>query len=128
MLEKHIQSLIKDLDIRSSLTTEVPGTYALPLDDGLNVMISEMPQGFMLKSTLAQCPKVNEEMFLTQMMLANLFGQGTKGAILGLNTDGNQLVLTQTIDYPASYKDFRDLLEDFINTVDFWREEALAHK
>lgn len=112
----------------TTLATEVPGTYALPLDEGLTILISEIPNGLILKCSVAPYPKVREEIFSTQAMLGNLFGQGTRGATLGLTNDGNTLTLTQIIDYNIDYKEFKDLLEDFINSVDFWRDEALNHK
>lgn len=129
MLEKLIEKLIPDMELdKATLATEVPGTYALPLDEGLNIIISEIHNGLCLKCTVAPYPKVREEIFSTQAMLGNLFGQGTRGAILGLTGDGNNLTLTQIIDYNIDYKEFKDSLEDFINSVDFWRDEALNHK
>lgn len=129
MLEKHIQKLIEDFELKdTTLASEVPGTYAFPLDDGLTIMISEIPNGLTMKCSVAPYPKVKEEIFSTQAMLGNLFGQGTRGSVLGLTMDGNTLTLTQVVDYNINYKEFRDILEDFINSVDFWRDEALNHK
>lgn len=122
-----IEQLVKDLELGTPLTTEVPGVYSFPLDQGLSVIISEIPRGFSLKCSVCPLPlQTNEEYILTQAMLANLFGQGTRGSILGLSPEGSILTLTQVIDYTVDYKEFRDILEDFINSVDFWREEALA--
>lgn len=129
MLDKLIEKLIPDMELgTATLATEVPGTYALPLDNELTVILSEIPNGLSLKCSVAPFPKVHEEIFSTQAMLGNLFGQGTRGAILGLTNDGNTLTLTQTIDYNIDYKEFKELLEDFINAVDYWRDEALNHK
>lgn len=129
MLDKLIEKLIEDFELtNTTLASEVPGTYAFPLDEGLFIMISEIPNGFFLKCSLAPYPKVKEEAFSTQAMLGNLFGQGTSGATLGLTMDGNTLTLTQIVDYNVNYKEFKEILEDFINSVDFWREEALNHK
>lgn len=127
MLGNFIEQLVKDLELETPLTTEVPGVYSFPLDEGLSILISEIPRGFSLMCFVCPCPKNNEELFFTQMMLANLFGQGTRGAILGLNPEGTVLTLSLVIDYTFDYKEFRDTLEDFINSVDFWREEALAY-
>ncbi len=129
MLEKFIPKLIEDLDLgKVTLSTGVPGNYALPLDEGLIINLTEIPNGIQLKCAVAPYPKEQEEAFSTQAMLANLFGQGTNNAVLGLTLDANTLTLTQNIDYHIEYKDFRDLLEDFINTVDFWHDEALNYK
>ena len=59
------------------------------------------------------------------MLHGNLFGIGTRGAVLGASIDGNLLTLSKEVEYTPDYKEFKDLVEDFINMVDYWREEAL---
>ena len=127
MLQQFIPHLIKDLELGDlSLASDTPGTYVLPFEDGFSIHMKELAnQGFILKCSLPSCPKDKEELFYTQAMLGNLFGQGTHDAILGLNADATQLTLTRVVDYPVEYKDFKDILEDFINTSDLWREEAV---
>jgi hypothetical protein len=120
--------LVQDLELEGTLASEVPGTYAFPLEEGGSILISEIPHGFIFKCEVAPYPKTKEEVFSTQAMLGNLFGQGTKGAILGLTLDGATLTLTQVIDYDVEYKEFRDALEDYINSVDLWRDEVANHK
>ena len=128
MLASLMEKLTQELELDKSLATEVPGTYAFPLDQGLTVTIFEIPRGFLLKCPVGPAPKVQEELFLTQAMLANLFGQGTRGAVLGLSPEGTILTLSQVVDYTVDYKEFKDIVEDFINSVDFWHEEALSQK
>lgn len=125
-LSTFLQEFLQELEIQEALPQEVPGVYTLPLGDGLTISISSLPQGFTLTSTIAPVSKGNEEHIYTQALLANLFGQGTKGAILSLTEEGRMLTLSRNIDYDVSYKEFREILEDFINTVDFWHEEALT--
>ncbi len=126
MLQNFIPRLIDELELGdTTLTSGVPGIYTLPLEDGLAVNMTDIPNGFILKCNVAPFPKTMEELFATQLMLGNLFGQGTKGAVLGLNMDGTIITLTHVVDYPVEYKEFRESLEDFINTMDFWRDEAL---
>lgn len=128
MLQQFIPKLVQELELGNlSLASETPGVYVLPLDDDLAIQMSDLPNdGFMLKCNIAPYPQEKEELFVTQAMLANLFGQGTRGAILGLNLEGTQVTLTHIFDYPAEYKDFKNTIEDFINTIDYWKEEA-AH-
>lgn len=125
MLQQFIPKLIQDLKLGDlSLATDTPGVYALPIDD-LAIHMTDLPDdGFMLKCNIAPYPKEKEELFVTQAMLGNLFGQGTRGAILGLNLEGTHVTLTHIFDFPAEYKDFKNTLEDFINTMDYWKEEA----
>lgn len=123
-LENYVDQLMKEMEIEASLATQVPGVYALPLEENLKVIITNHPPGFTLSCNLSPMPKQPQEDFLTSLMLGNLFGQGTKGAVLGISEDGALLTLTQKIDYNADYKEFRDVLEDFTNSVDLWSEEA----
>ncbi len=124
-----MKQLSDELQMEQPFATEFPGTFTLRLDEDIIINISEIGNGgISLTSTLGPFPNEQLETFFTQAMLANLFGQGTKGAILGLNADGSQLTLSRNILYHTGYKDFRDNLEDFINMVDFWRAEALGQK
>lgn len=126
MLQNFIPRLIHDMELGDiNLSSGVPGIYTLPLDEGLSVNMTDIPGGYILKSNIGPYPKTKEDLFLSQAMLGNLFGQGTKGAILGVNPEGTLLTLTLIVDYPVEYKDFKESLEDFINILDFWREEAV---
>lgn len=125
MLQSFIPKLVLDMELGDvNLGSEIPGTYSLPLDEGLSVEMTDIPAGYILKSKIAPYPKAQEDLFLTQAMLGNLFGQGTKGAILGINPEGTAITLTMVVDFPVDYKGFRESLEDFINVMDFWHEEA----
>lgn len=125
MLDRFIPKFIQELELGdASLSAGVPGSYVIPLDEGLSVTLTDIPNGFIIKSNIATFPTAKQEAFATDAMLANLFGQGTCGSILGLTPDGGTLTLTRVVDYPIDYKEFRGLIEDFINMVDFWREEA----
>lgn len=103
----------------------VKGVYTIPLEQDLAVQLTPFENGFALNSAIAQIPAANREAFLVKILHANLFGQGTFGAILGLNDLGNLLTLSRAVEYNIDYKGFREIIEDFINALDFWREEAL---
>lgn len=126
-LNMYLQEFLQELEIKEPLPQDVPGVFTLPLDDGLSIILTSQPEGFALFCTVVPVPK-QEEAFYTQALLANLFGQGTKGAILSLSEEGRMLTLSRNIDYDVSYKEFKEILEDFINIVDFWREEALQYQ
>lgn len=128
MLEKFMPQLIKDFELEdTNLASGVPGVYSIPLEEDLSVVLSAIPDGFIIKCNVASVPSTQEEKFYTRAMLGNLFGQGTRGnAIIGLTPDGSKVTLSLVIDRPIDYKEFRELLEDFLNAVDFWRDEALS--
>ncbi|MGA8164348.1 MAG: type III secretion system chaperone [Waddliaceae bacterium] len=127
MLDTLMQQLAKELDIEESPATEVPGVYAIPIDEDLSAMIAEIPRGFSITCTVADSPRENEEEFFSQALLANLFGEGTDGCTLGLTEDGGKLVLSFNVDYEVTVQEFMDIVEDFLNAVDLWREEVRAY-
>jgi len=127
MLDNYIQRMIKELEIEGSLATQVPGVFRFPLEEDLVITITDKPPGFNLACNLNPVPKTKEEEFYTRCLLGNLFYQGTKGSILGISDDGHMLTLTQAVDYHAEYNEFRDILEDFCNSVDYWRAEAMRY-
>lgn len=129
MLAQFIQSLIKDYELGDmNLASTDPGAYVLPLDEGISINIIEMPPGFLFKADVAPYPKARGELFATDAMVANLFGQGTRLGVLGLSPDGATLKLSRLVDYPVEYKEFKGMLEDFISVVDYWRSEASKTK
>lgn len=128
MLSSFMQEFTKELELNKPFPQDVPGVYKIPLEADLSILITTIPEGISFTSNLAQIPKGKEESFYTHALLGNLFGQGTKGAVLGLTDDGRMLTLSHLIDYDINYKEFKETLEDFINSVDFWRKEALNYQ
>lgn len=130
MLSALIQELSTEWELENPLPQEIPGVYTIPLEEGVSFTVSNanVPQGgLVLLSSIATVQKGKEEALFTHALNANLFGQGTKNALLGLNDGGNILTLSRLIDYDVNFQEFRDIIEDFINTIDFWREEVLKY-
>lgn len=129
MLAKMIEQLARELEMDSaSLATQMPGVYEFPVDEDISAFISEIPYGFSITCTFAECPpKEKEEEFFTNALLANLYGQGTEGCILGLNDEAEKLILSRKVNYNIDYKEFRDIVEDFLNSVEFWQQEIKAY-
>lgn len=132
MLTALMQELSKEWELDKPLPQETPGVYKVPLDEGVSFSITSLTEGnqtgLVLTSNLAAIPRGEEERLYTHALLGNLFGQGTKQAVLGLNESGSLLTLSRYIDYDVSFQEFREIIEDFINTIDFWREEILKHQ
>jgi hypothetical protein len=58
-------------------------------------------------------------------MQANYLGQLTGPSRIGLSQDGKYLTLSLSIPYELTYRSFRELLEDFVNFLLYWREEVV---
>lgn len=132
MLTALMQELSKEWELDKPLPEETPGVYKVPLEEGVSFSVTSLAEGnqtgLVLTSNLAAIPRGSEERLYMHALLGNLFGQGTKQALLGLNENGSLLTLSRYIDYDVSYPEFREIIEDFINTMDFWREEVLKHQ
>ena len=127
MLDKFIKQLTKDLELEGSLATEVPGVYSIPVDEDTFVLISSIPRGFSLSCTICEKPNENLEEFYTQALLANLFSKGTEGSILGLDSDGEEVILSRDVDWDINNQEFQYIIEDFLNSVEFWKKEVKAY-
>lgn len=128
MLDTLVQQLGQELQMEEFIVSTAPGAYNLTFDGNIKVDISQTDQSYLFKSPIGPCPKQNLEAFFVKTLEANLFGRGTRGTVIGLNPEGNVLTLSLELDYNSGYRDFREKLEDFVNVLDFWREEALKHR
>lgn len=127
-LDTFMQELSRELKLENPLTPSMPGVYFLPLEENLSITINESLSSISFTSTIAPTPKVHKEAFFQEMLEGNLFGQGTQGGFLSLTEDGKNIILTTKLSLESNYDVFAGALEDFIVTVDFWRDEALQHK
>lgn len=126
MLEDFIPQLQKDLELTEPLVHDGEGSYAFLLDDQ-TVTISKVAEGFQLMSTLGELPLLVPELFFVKMLRGNFLGQATAGAILGLDETGTRMLLRSYCPNKGDYRAFKETLEDFINTIDFWKSQKEAH-
>lgn len=122
MIEKYMERFQEELELTKPFKKPTPQSYLIPLDEGLSVTVTLLQNGFSLFSEFAKNPSENEEFVYTEALMANLFGEGTRGSLIGLNEKGNMLTISRIVDYNIEYKDFKELIEDFIQTVDFWKD------
>jgi hypothetical protein len=126
MLEQVIPKLQKELELEAPIGGDGEGAYTLLLDE-TKITISESSPGFQLTATLGELPQDQQELFFSNMLRGNLFFQATKGSILGLDDTGRFMTLRYIHPNKCEYKEFRYALEDFINTIDFWKAEVRRH-
>jgi hypothetical protein len=79
------------------------------------------PSGIYFYAPLLPLPVKDREVFLIQLMKANLMGQGTGGGVIGLKDDDSLLTLSLALPYDMNYKAFRQALEEFVNYVEYWK-------
>ncbi len=126
MLDEFRVKLQKDLELTEPLGSEGSESFSLLFDDTA-ITIKELLPGFSITATLGAIPSEYQELFFSKLLRANLFFQATAGAVLGLDETGSELTLQYLHPVKASYRDFSAALEDFMNTVDFWKKEMAEH-
>jgi len=128
MLQKLITQLGIELSMEDLITTTEDHEYLLPFDNDIEIKAVALEKSHLLKGSIGPCPEQNKSAFLLKTMEANLFGMGTRGAVIGLNDEGKLLTLSMELDYNSSFKEFQEKLEDFVSVLDFWRKEASEHQ
>lgn len=126
-VDAFIKQLAADYEIKE-FDSEESGKWKIPLDEGETIYITDLGHGIKIEARIMDTPRGKEEDLFERMLFANLFGQGTWGSVLSVDDEAKHIELTRTIDYEINYKEFKDIVEDFINAVDFWREEALNYQ
>jgi hypothetical protein len=127
MLESLIAELTKEFKLdKTQVKKETSGNYRLSLANDYFVTLQEIPEGLLFKCEIAPLPgPPKEELFLEHALHANLFGHGTHDGVLGLTADESLVTFTRMADPSTNYRDFKLIVEDFFNDVDYWKEAAL---
>lgn len=125
MLDTFMRRFSKEIEADPPMEPSLPGVYEYLLEQDLAIIIKvNQPQGILFSSILGPYPKNKEEAFFTDMMAGNLFGKETFGATLGLDADGQRMVLSRLVESRIDYREFKEILEDFYHIVVFWRRKA----
>lgn len=128
MLDSFIKQISDELDMKDSITSPAADRYVLSFQNDVDVEVTNAPHGYAFTGTIAKVPERNAEILLTQLMEGNLFGQGTYGGILGINEDETLITFSNELDQSSSYKDFKNKIEDCVNVISFWKNEALKYQ
>ena len=124
-LYDYIEKLWDDFGVEAALPHESAREYVVPVEDGITVAVHDVKgRGYYLYADICELPDGDKEAFFTHAMSGNLFGQGTDGAVIGLDPDETTLVISRLMSYSITYQQFLDAFEDFCNMVTIWRDEA----
>lgn len=122
MLRDHLETLCKELAIHLPKLNEQK-IYPFRLGNE-SIAIRDLDPGIALHAPICEAPKKKKEELYIYLMRANLLGQGTGGARIGLDSDEKFLTLSLGLPYELNYQAFRETIEDFANYLLYWREEV----
>lgn len=129
MLEKLIKDFAMYMGITSTLELDADGAYVLPMSDTMKIRAQQNADDeIILSSVLGVLPAAadTKKVYL-QMMVANLFGRETGGSALGLDPEG-QIVMVRRIPSQVSHADFARYIEGFINFFETWVDDLELNK
>lgn len=126
MLKEFCLQLSKDFGYEEALLPLEDGSYLLNFGQNLQISLRENSEsGITLFAKIGQLPVVSVDEFLLSLMKANLLGKETGGGILGLDKEGKEIIFTQNVEKEATYKEFHETLEDFVNYAEDWQSETV---
>lgn len=126
MLRQYCLQLSKDLGYEEAILPLEDGSYLLNFGQNLQISLREMPEsGITLFAKIGQLPQIAVEEFLLALMKANLLGKETGGGVLGLDREGSEVVFSQFVEAETPYKEFHELLENFVNYTEDWQSETV---
>ncbi len=120
MLESFAQTLAKELQLTHlSVENRSCNLYI----DPITTCIRELDTGLHFTATIRDIPKQEREKVFAKLLHACILGQGTGGAVIGIDTSETYLTLSLAISRECSYPDFKEKLEEFVNYATYWKEE-----
>ncbi|GAB4233718.1 MAG: hypothetical protein Tsb0021_12800 [Chlamydiales bacterium] len=122
MLSRLMQQLQEEMEIKESLQNpENPKMYSIPIEENVKANLHEDRNSIFLECDIGEAPQ--KEDFFAEALEANLLTEGTFGSVLGLDAAGKHLILSRMINQDIPYQRFKEVLEDYMNIVDFWKEK-----
>ena len=103
-------------------------SYFIEVNEEISLKLWHLDPGFYFHADLVFPPDQKREDLFIYLMRANLLGQGTDGARIGLDAEEKSLTLSYELPYAPKYEEFKDKIEDFINFVSYWKDEIQKHK
>lgn len=122
-LEQLLTALCRDLNITEVPQMDQEKIYALSLPPETTLFFREEEDGVTIRAKLCTVPSLDKEELFMLLMKANLLGQGTGGAVIGLSEENEELSLSLCLTYSLNDKIFKMAVEDFVNYLDYWKEE-----
>ncbi len=125
LLQKLATDLSQDLD---SFVQEEKGVIHLKMGANPDVVLRELKPGLVFTSTIGAIPKERKEELFSFLMHANVLGQGTGGAAIGMDEYEKFLTLCLNLNYDINYTEFKARVEEFSNFTVYWQEELKRFK
>lgn len=125
-LDQILDPFYKEFNLGAPPQKDNKGIYPVKLSPAYEISLQELPPRIFFSSIIMPLSdEKNKEALFIYLMKANFLGQGTGGNVIGIDQSEKFLTLSLRLPFEVNYKTFRESLEDFINYLDYWREEVV---
>ncbi len=122
-----LQEFAEALELEMPIFDEKKRTVQMAISPVHTIDFHELPKGVSMSARIGECPPKNKEDFYLLLMRANFLGQGTGKSVIGMDQEEKYLTLSSFIPYEMDFKKFKETVEDFVNFVDYWKDELARH-
>ncbi|HSX38087.1 MAG TPA: type III secretion system chaperone [Chlamydiales bacterium] len=125
-VQKFLEKLSTELSTPAAQKAAEKGsdgkTYTFYFAEGTEIDFIDLYPGVEMRGAIAVCPVGKREDLFLYLMRANLLGQGTGGARIGLDENEKNLTLSLGLPYEMEYRAFKEAFEEFANHLVYWRD------
>ncbi len=122
-IQEYTKQILEQLGMNEGGYPDDHKIYHIDFGNNLIVRYNDLDPGVYFNSDLVVLESKNREAFLMSLMHLNLFGRGAQGAVFGYDEGIKQLTLSLAVPYRLKFKEFKNILEDFVNYIEFWKTE-----
>ena len=127
-LDRLIENLATKLKLDAVPQKNKKGHYPLQIGASPEVTVHPLDTGLFMTAKILPIPKEgNKEALFIYLMKANLLRQGTGGGAIGIDKEEQFFTLSYTLPFEVNDQVFYESLEDFLNYVDYWKEEIVKY-
>lgn len=125
MLERYLTLLKEELLLENPFHKEREGNYRILFDPDIEVLLEEKDKSIFLKGIIGPLPVSEPDLWIVKFLEANLFGMGTRGAVIGLDSEEKNVSLAHQIPSQSTFETFKETLKDFVSTIAYWKEKIV---
>ena len=126
-VELYLDKLASDIQVTKVYEKKEKNLFFLPFGER-NISIHSKKNQLIINAEMGTLPDEEVEPFCQYLLFANYLGQGTGNCSIGLRPDKQTITLTRTVDKEVDYLTFKEVIEEFVNYLDYWKDHIEEKK
>ena len=119
-IELYLKRLASDLNLDGLYSAVEPKHFQISISGIEKININELENEIQISSSVGKLiENLDEEKTYSYLLYANFLGQGTGRSALSIHPDDKTITLSQILFFDIDYQYFKEIMEEFINYVDY---------